>query len=129
MGLYRRSGTTGYYRVLVCVSNTNKEMLEWIKEVTGVGSVQVQHLGSDRRKPNFQWMAAGVPAVTLLEQIKSYMVIKEPRADVVIGFWERKQQPGSRLDLSWQDEFKEKITEMNRRGPSRITSSIGENEV
>jgi len=116
IGLYRRSATQNL-RVHVDVSNTDIALLEWIKQVTGIGSVNKQHAETEKHRASFQWNVANESAITLLEQLLPYMIVKRKRAEVAIEFFSKRQEASDRIDLSWQDVYRDKMLALNKRGP------------
>jgi hypothetical protein len=116
IGLYSR-GPSQSLRVHADVSNTDRELLLWIREVTGVGSVNKQKDETATHKASFAWNTSSESAITLLRQVIPYMRVKRARAKLAIDFYTKRQEIGNRIDLSWQEPYRAKMLELNRRGP------------
>lgn len=118
IGLYcRNDSTKQHLRVHVDVSNTDTTLLLWIKDTAGIGSVNKQHAATVTHKASFQWNATNESAVTLLRQLTPYMIVKRERAELAIEFFTRLQESPSRIDLSWQEEYRQRMLRLNQRGP------------
>jgi hypothetical protein len=69
--------------------NSNLDVLNWIKETTGVGHI---YLLSEERKHKSNWKAvhrytaSTKEAVGVLQQIVPYMKVKKERAELAIAF-------------------------------------------
>jgi hypothetical protein len=115
-GRKNRDGV-GVYRPHLSVVNTYKPLLERIQEETGVGGVCVQHKETDRRKTSYVWNSVSEAATTTLSQLLPYLLVKKDRAELAIDFYQRRMDPIKKADLSWQNEYRERMLAMNRRGP------------
>jgi len=67
----------------VAVANNNLKLLEWIK--SRVGGVIVS---KKKRKPHYSdsyaWYAQQDRAIRFLDEIKQYLIIKKPHADLIL---------------------------------------------
>jgi hypothetical protein len=119
VALYGRKNKNGAFawRPHLSVVNTHLGLLERIREETGVGGVNVQHKETDRRKASYVWNAVSEAAVTTLSQLLPFLLVKEARAELAIDFYQRRMDPAQKADLSWQNEYRERMLALNRRGP------------
>lgn len=89
VGLSRKREPTqrsGYsYRPVLSVSNTKRELLEWIAEVTQVGSICAMKK-MPRCKQSWVWQTWSQRASTILQQTIPYLIIKHRQARLVIGY-------------------------------------------
>lgn len=75
----------------VTVQMTDRSVIEWLAEVTGVGTV-TRHAPSKRRcgtKPIWNWRILGAgPIVQFLRAIRPYLRVKAEQADMLIELCE-----------------------------------------
>jgi len=81
-----------YIYLQVTVTNTNPKLIEWLKRIPFNGSHRWQR---PKEKPTWKncyritW--SGKLACELLKVIRSYLVIKQERADLALVFYEREE--------------------------------------
>ena len=102
----------------VCVVNTNKDICYWILKKTGVGYVGARYDGDEKRKKVWTWLTGGHNASKVLVQINPYMIIKRKQANMAIDFQDRLMNPALKYDKEWQIKAKERMHNMNKKGPS-----------
>lgn len=107
----------GSFGLLVTVTNTDRAVMDWVTEVTGVGRSFAREQHNPKHKPTFWWQASGDAALTFLRQIEPYMRVKRTQAHIGIDFQQRLQEPTLKSDRSWQAEYRSRIQDLNRRGP------------
>lgn len=66
------------------VGMTNAPVVYWLREAFG-GSVQVQNRAAPR-KPCYIWNVYGANAASLIEQLRPYLRVKQPEADIALQF-------------------------------------------
>lgn len=110
--LYRRG-----VHLRLGVANTDKPLLEWLTEVTGVGNVNGGKAATERHKAGWTWVCASEAAETVLQQIRPYMRIKAERVDFALACQARLRIPAEKADLTWQQEARDKMKAFNKRGP------------
>lgn len=77
-------GRTKKYPVpTILVNNTNKQMLDWIRENIG-GSIYVARKATKKWKTYFRWQVTGNRAVALGKELRPYIVIKQYQLDRII---------------------------------------------
>ena len=77
-----------YYFVRVGVSNTNKEILEWLQAITGKGYIRVNksNLKLPNRKPCWMWDLSGTDAVELIKLVHPYLKVKKKVVESILEF-------------------------------------------
>jgi hypothetical protein len=112
-----------YHRVFVRVGNTSLELLETAKKDWG-GSIHLTklHVRRPNCKPVHLWTIACKKALTFLEAVRPYLIIKAKQADIAIecqrtflgegrGFYRIKD---SLFDT--REKLRNKILALNHRG-------------
>ena len=112
--IYRRDTTI---TVRLLAYNTDKPVLEWVKDVTGVGGVFLARQADERHDISYHWHVNGEGAVTVARQIRPYLRVKAPQADLAIECYERLRVPALKADRSWQLEWRARMQALNKRGP------------
>lgn len=107
----------GVAAIRVGVANTYRPILDWIVEATGVGHVHNGRAATDTHKQAWQWWCESEAAETLLEQVRPYLKIKGAQADLAILTQQRLRDPALKSDRIWQEEYRQQMRAMNRRGP------------
>lgn len=108
----------------VVATNTNKGILDWIVEITGVGAVNNHRAEDERVAATFMWKCSSEAAETLLRQLQPYMKVKAEQAALAIETQERLRDPALKADRAWQEEYRQRMKDMNKRGP-RATLTAG----
>jgi hypothetical protein len=62
------------------------------------------------------WHCNADAAYSVLQQIRPFLKIKGEQADLAIETQERLRVPGLKADRSWQNEYRLRMKELNRRG-------------
>jgi hypothetical protein len=102
---------------MLMVSNTGKMLLDWIAETTGVGAVCAQYKATQKRKATWFWRCNADAAESVLKQIRPYLVLKTAQADLALKTQERLRNSALKADRTWQEEWRQKMRALNRRGP------------
>lgn len=76
------------------IANTSRPMLDWVLSKTGIGSIRNKEACSLTRRQAWVWSATSKQAVEIIRQIRPYLIIKAPQADVVIALWELERSLG-----------------------------------
>lgn len=113
--LYRRRNKVA---LRVAFSNNDRRVLDWISEVIGIGSVIRYDDGNRRHAIRFAVQVNAEAALTLLEQIAPYLIIKYDQALLGIGHQRELSDPASAADISWQQINFALMQDLNRRGPT-----------
>lgn len=114
----------------VYVANTNKRLLEWLVEITGLGKVKKysqskstkwERFDSAKIKPLFVWAIWGNGIRQFLPQILPYLVIKQEHAELMLESLKVTggQGYGSHLTEEQKQrrrEIADRMKELNKRG-------------
>ena len=64
-------------------------------------------------------------ALSLLEQIQPYVILKKEQVRLVIDFQHRLKDPSLKADRSWQYDYREQVKALNQRGqPPALTVNV-----
>lgn len=103
--------------IRVSVTNTYKPLIEWIRDITGLGGVYGGRIATERHAKRWDWWCDNEGAESLLRQIQPYMKVKAAQAALAIETQERLRDPALKADQTWQEEYRQRMKFMNRRGP------------
>lgn len=67
----------------VSVANNNLKLLRWIKVRTG-GTIVSKKKRKEHHRDSYAWTIKQNKAIRLLEEIKDFLIIKWPQADLII---------------------------------------------
>lgn len=97
----------GRYIPYFVVSNTNKDVIDYIKAVTGVGHVRSKQI-SEQRKPCYDWYVSSWQDVAeLCSKLKPYLRVKRLQAETVLECF---------FNRSDGDIYVDRIRVLNKRG-------------
>jgi hypothetical protein len=90
LGVYRRPSAWLPYPEL-SITNTNLEVLEWLKSTVGVGHIRLvtkdQRRATEKWKQAYAWrITASGHIVALLQQIKPYLIIKRAQCQALLAY-------------------------------------------
>lgn len=116
--IYRRSPKEKSYGIRVTVAQSIKglSILEWLKEITGVGAIITREPEKKHHSKGAQWACNSEAAETLLEQVLPYLKLKVEQANLVLEFQRKLRDPKLKSDRSWQKEYRNQMKELNKRG-------------
>ena len=99
----------------VTVGMTDRPLLEWLESTTECGTISCQ-LPRDplKHKIAYQWKPGIKDLGYFLEQLRPYLRLKAPQADILIEFLQRKGESPTR---EWQEEQRLRMVALNRNGP------------
>lgn len=112
----------GYgYRPMVGVTNTNKKLLDFLMELTGLGRIHRSKAAKKNHKPSYQWVLWSQQARQLLEEVLPYLVIKKTQAELIIAMCKAARYGVGRDgltsdELAFQRRTYEQIKKLNKRG-------------
>ena len=87
IAMKRADGSIKSYRLQV--TNTCVAALEWCRQVTGIGAIQVKHHGIGATpKPCGNWATYGTKAASVLRQVLPILIIKKEKALAAIALLE-----------------------------------------
>jgi len=79
---------TPYCHPSINVTNTNKEVIEWLHKITGIGRASEIRFNDGKRRTAYQWQLAKKQQVRqFLEVIRPYLRIKAAQADVLLSLF------------------------------------------
>jgi len=112
----------------IAITNTHVGVLEWIVSKTEVGKVQNQYPERPSelngrefiRKATYNWHCNADAAYSVLQQIRPFLKIKGEQADLAMETQDRLRVPGLKADRSWQNEYRLRMKELNRRGTAPL---------
>ncbi len=114
-----------YYLVRIGVSNTNKEILEWLQSSTGKGYIRVNasNLKLPNRKPCWMWDISGKNAIEFLELIYPYLKIKK---EVVTTIMELRKVIDTQKEerLSQKIKYKPPISEESNKRREELYQKV-----
>lgn len=67
----------------VSVANNSLELLEWIKSLAG-GTIVSKRKRKAHHNNSYAWTIRMDKAIELLKEIKQYLIVKKPQADLII---------------------------------------------
>lgn len=115
-GLYHTNGDAVTFRCQIGV--TKPEIIDWLVQTTGMGAPQRRRHSqkNPRHADVYSWAINSIAAESFARQIEPYLVLKGPRARLGIEFMERMRVPALQADRTWQQEYRERMMAMNRKG-------------
>ena len=121
IGLRACHSSRGYtydsYLIRIKVAQTNEDVLQWIKTMTGVGSVRQRKDVPGYRRA-WEWYLAGRNALKVLHEIYPYLRVKRIQAEIAFEFEKTYVGKGYRLTLEQhgtRSELREKMDCANHR--------------
>jgi len=98
-------------RVIISVSNTHFGLIDYLRKMSGCGSVS-SHPKKGNRRPQQRWAAYQRCAIELIRKIRPYMICKAAQADAVCEYYDKYV-----VNHPWEcsDEEKSSIVEMVER--------------
>jgi hypothetical protein len=120
----RRRGTPQYL-VRISVTNTDRPMLEWLKQVFPLGQIrQKSDKGRLGTKPCFEWVVGSQEAAWLLGVVLPVMRIKRDQASLCLALASLSRPPGAgrtrrltSIELEQRSVLHRRISELNGKGP------------
>lgn len=79
---YRR---TDFYKAVVKVANTNKEIIQWLKDSFG-GTLYYRKRDNDNWKNALCWTLEGKNLIPFIDKIYPYLRVKKKQAEIVKKF-------------------------------------------
>ena len=108
--LFRRPYGVG---MRLTLTSTNRRVLDWLVETTGVGSIVQQRRASEKHSQCWIWQVNAQAAATVIRQIRPYLVIKPDQADLALRVQDRQ---GS-LTPEERETALTAMRALNARGP------------
>ena len=90
IGLCKTDGRTRnhniHYSLRVCVSNTDRSLLEWLLEITGIGAIKSRKKSKSHWKQGYVWELRIPEMKEFLETILPHMIIKEDQCRLALEY-------------------------------------------
>lgn len=102
------------FEMRVSITNTDRRLLEWVRDTVGAGYINVSMRGNDRCKTAYRWVLAGLNAAEYLRSIRPYAISKRDQIDICLTY-QSERDNGETDSLFW---LMDQLTELTRRGPS-----------
>jgi hypothetical protein len=113
----------GAFCPLIAINMNSKGVLQWLATFTAIGNVLGPYEKGGNRAPGFQWSVTSAGAASFAEQIRPYLKVKQPSADLLIEVdAELSRNPARMRDQEWLMKVKATFHDLNARGthgPSR----------
>ena len=106
----------GVAKIRIAITNTNHEIIEWLRDVTGIGTVTYKKRKREEHKDVWTWNCNGGAAESILRQIRPYLRIKTRQTDLAFSIQNRLRIPAQKADRTWQSEVRDQMRALNRRG-------------
>ncbi len=106
------------YRLQLRVINTNKELVEWIRDRWGGWIISRER--DSKRRTVYEWSIHNLAAGELLEDMIDYLIVKRDQANVALDFratlntTQYKQGGLSQELIDTRDAMKEAISRLNK---------------
>ncbi|KKM03674.1 hypothetical protein LCGC14_1772050 [marine sediment metagenome] len=122
----KRLGLTPIYRSRVAVSNTNRNVMDWLQ--TRFGGAVYLALRRPGHKPVLVWRCAAAERLALLKQALPYLIVKQDRASLAIRYeeamtWNGKSEKGRRpsaimpmVEQERREALYQQSLQLNRKG-------------
>jgi hypothetical protein len=109
------------YGLFCTVTNTNVEILRWIREISRLGSVTPKKRYGKRDKPAFQWVLRVEEIPVFLPEVMPYLRIKLEQAELILKFIEGTRYTGPHHPMTWEEAMEKELIfkrmqELNMRG-------------
>lgn len=118
----RDSRSPWLFDVRVYITNTNRQWLEWFQDRIG-GQIHTSGKKIVKRKQGYRLSLDGAIAQSLLRNIRPYLLLKAPQADLALSYTPIKQGTYGRFRGKMSDELRIARTSMflqmkalNKRG-------------
>ncbi len=93
-----------YFQAHVVVVNTDRPLLEWLRERWG-GYVLLAHVAKGRARRSWQWRLQDVPAGVFLRQVRPYVFLKLQLLDLALELLEVKAAHRNRYGRKFMPEW------------------------
>jgi len=112
-GRYDGSDTVAFR---CAIGVTKAAIIEWLVEKAGIGTRYFHRTANPKHADRYDWWVNGDGAESFARQLLPYLVLKRPQAELGIEFQERLRDPALKADRIWQQEYRERMRDMNKRG-------------
>ena len=108
----------GKHKPVVSISNTNREVLEWCKNLIGQGSISSKKTYKKHHTPSFNLRWEYDIALDIAKKCCPYLIIKKERAECILG-WKlvvKRNGKYTPKELRKKEELIAEIRRLNKRG-------------
>ena len=119
---HNRPGRCGpTYEAYVSVEQVEPAPLRFLQRLWGGSLGLFDRRVSLRHRPRWVWRVSGEKAVTLLKEVRPYLLVKGPVADVVIKYWDTTRHTCTGYRVSPEEwvrraTFVAQVRQLNKRG-------------
>ncbi len=115
---WRKPGSrAGRFQFHVVVNMTERDVLAWVAETTGLGNVTGPYARRGNWHGFFRWAVQSAGAISVLEQIEPYLRVKCANARLAIRTHAEILANTERgRDIEWLEMVRDVFHEMNARG-------------
>lgn len=124
--LHRRSGEGSTVAFRAAVVGTKESVIRWVKAVTGIGTLVHRPSTNPKWAERWEWWVNGDGAESFTRQLLPYLKLKAEQARMGIDFQARLRDPALKADRAWQEEWRLRMRELNRRGPALDAEPLSE---
>jgi len=126
--VYKNKKWNPAYYLSIGITNTDKQILEWIKVIVGTGRVRLNSkaktIGNSQNC--YSWLATAKQAKFVLELLYPFLKIKKDRAMLGIEFQKRmkrivNQIPVSKEEIMLRERTRLKVRELNGRSGKKYS--------
>ena len=128
----QRAGGSYQVRLKVSMSDKGRAALDSLAATLG-GKVNPDREATEVRRESFTWALTGERACALISDLRPYLLVKGPAADVALEFdrLHKSLERSPRRGRIWTPEaleraamLRERIQEANRRGPDPVPPTL-----
>ncbi len=116
----RRTNRAARFQPCVAINITDRDVLRWMAEITGLGAVLGPFIPGARRAETYRWSIFSWSAASLLIQICPFLKIKRANAELLIAV-DADLRLGGVRDADWVQTIKQSFHELNAKGPRGLS--------
>ncbi len=116
-----------FFRPMIAISMTSERPILWCYNTTGLGSNRNQ-LSDYGQKKLYRWQVGGeLECISLIEAIKPYLLVKDEQANLLLEFFELKDEIRRTRNSRSMDDIEFRNIEYNKiRNRMRVLNGSGE---
>lgn len=128
---YGRHGQSPTYLIRLEVSNTNREIITFLRDLFG-GGLQPDKKRNPAWKDSYKWVVAAKQAKDIIEQITPYLRLKKQQAELALelakglGHFYAHHQQLPQCELERREQLYQRMRVLNRRGSIGLTEGLQE---
>lgn len=104
-------------QVRISISMTNKNIIEWVQNTTGVGNIVYRKSKNPDHADCWNWMCNAESAMSVCEQILEFAKVKYNQIKLLIETQQNLLKSDMKIKQDWKMEAYNKMKELNKRGP------------